>query len=164
MAQGEPSCTQFWTTWLVRKKWTFSCRKNTVKRMTHDLRESNGPLWTFPDNMPFSYRKWTKDRKWCREPWFHEHASFFCFLACLSSHLSISLTAIPPESSFAGTFPLHIVITPVNTPIILSALASPSHPAMEMTQWVWHFNLLVTDVGYHGSSRAPALSCWLFTR
>lgn len=47
----------------------------------------------------------------------------------------------------------------VNTTIILSA--SLSHPAMEMTQRGWQFNLLVTDDGYHGSTHAPALSCWL---
>lgn len=49
----------------------------------------------------------------------------------------------------------------VNTPIILSVSASPSHPTMGMTPRAWQFNLPVTDDGYHGSTHAPALSCWL---
>lgn len=49
----------------------------------------------------------------------------------------------------------------MNTPIILSASASPYHPAMEMTPRGWQFNLPVTDGSYHDSTRTPALSCWL---
>lgn len=49
----------------------------------------------------------------------------------------------------------------VNTPIILSASASPSHPAVEMTPRGWQFNLPITDGSYHGRASAPALSCWL---
>lgn len=49
----------------------------------------------------------------------------------------------------------------VNTPIILSASPSHSHPAMKMTQRGWQFNLPVTDDCYHGRTHAPAFSCLL---
>lgn len=39
----------------------------------------------------------------------------------------------------------------VNTPIILSA--SAPHPTVEMTASAWQFNLVITDEGYHASTR-----------
>lgn len=49
----------------------------------------------------------------------------------------------------------------VNTPIILSASASPSHPAEEMTPRGWQFNLPVTDGSYRGG-RGPFLLTFFF--
>lgn len=87
----------------------------------------------------------------------HLHTFFPLPSACLSSHPSISLTALTlfPHrrrelicQNIHGAHCDHLV----NTPIILSASASPSHPAVEMTPRGWQFNLPITDGGYHGGT------------
>lgn len=105
----------------------------------------------------------TKQKKTGQIAW---HTFSLLPSSSLSSHPSISLTALTSFPSLhreliCRNIPAAHCDHLVNTPIILSASASASHPAMEMTQRGWQFNLPVTDGGYHGSTRAPALSCWL---
>lgn len=85
-----------------------------------------------------------------------------CLFILPSFYLSDSPNIVPPplhRELICRNIPAAHCDHLVNTPIILSA--SASHPAMEMTPWGWQFNLPVTDGGYHGSTRAPAFSCWL---
>jgi len=84
-----------------------------------------------------------------------------------SFYLSDSHNIVPPlrRELICRNIPAAHCDHPVNTPIILSASASPSHPAEEMTPRGWQFNLPVTDGSYHGSTRlaSPFLLTFIFT-